>query len=45
MDRGVREYVAAIDPQYRALFDRLQRLILETHPDAAGRDFVQDPNL
>jgi hypothetical protein len=35
MDAGVREYVAAIEPQYRALFDRLQQLVLEVHPDAA----------
>src|SRR5438128_1737576 len=35
MDDGVREYVSAIDPRYRPLFDRLQRLVLEMHPDAA----------
>jgi hypothetical protein len=35
MDAGVREYVAAIEPQYRPLFDRLQRLVLEVHPDVA----------
>src|SRR2546428_14142522 len=35
MGDGVREYVSAIDPRYRPLFDRLQRLVLETHPDAA----------
>jgi uncharacterized protein YdhG (YjbR/CyaY superfamily) len=35
MDDGVRDYIAAIDPAYRPLFDRLQRLVLETHPDAA----------
>ena len=35
MDDGVREYVSAIDPRYRPLFDRLQRLVLETLPDAA----------
>jgi uncharacterized protein YdhG (YjbR/CyaY superfamily) len=34
MDEGVREYVSAIDPHYRPLFDRLQGLVLETHPDA-----------
>ena len=35
MDEGVRDYIAAIDPAYRPLFDRLQRLVLETHPEAA----------
>ena len=35
MDDRVRDYIAAIDPAYRPLFDRLQRLILEIHPDAA----------
>jgi len=35
MGDGVREYVSAIDPRYRPLFDRLQRLVLEMHPDAA----------
>jgi uncharacterized protein YdhG (YjbR/CyaY superfamily) len=34
MDQAVRDYIAAIDPAYRPLFDRLQRLILKTHPDA-----------
>jgi uncharacterized protein YdhG (YjbR/CyaY superfamily) len=35
VDDDVREYVAAIDPAYRPLFNRLQRLVLETHPNAA----------
>jgi uncharacterized protein YdhG (YjbR/CyaY superfamily) len=35
LDDSVRDYVAAIDPAYRPLFDRLQRLIVETYPDAA----------
>ena len=35
MDDRVRDYIAAIDPAYRPLFDRLQRLILDTHADAA----------
>ena len=35
MDEAVRAYVDAIAPEHRALFDRLHRLILEAHPDAA----------
>lgn len=35
MDAAVREYIDAIDPAYRPLFDRVHRLILEVHPDAA----------
>lgn len=35
MDEAVRDYVGAIDPEFRPLFDRLHRLILEVHPDAA----------
>jgi hypothetical protein len=35
MDAAVREYVAAIQPPHRPLFDRLQQLVLEVHPDAA----------
>lgn len=34
MDDAVRDYIDAIAPQYRPLFDRLHRLILEAHPDA-----------
>jgi hypothetical protein len=34
MDAGVRDYVGAIDPKYRPLFDRLHRLVLEVHPEA-----------
>jgi uncharacterized protein YdhG (YjbR/CyaY superfamily) len=34
MHDDVRKYVAAIDPAHRPLFDRLHRLVLETHPDA-----------
>jgi uncharacterized protein YdhG (YjbR/CyaY superfamily) len=30
----VRNYIDAIAPEHRSLFDRLQRLILEAHPDA-----------
>jgi hypothetical protein len=35
MDDAVRDYVDAIAPERRPLFDRLHRLILEAHPDAA----------
>lgn len=35
MDDRVRDYIAGIDPAHRSLFDRLQRLVLETHPDAS----------
>jgi uncharacterized protein YdhG (YjbR/CyaY superfamily) len=35
MDDAVRDYVEAIDPEHRPLFDRLHRLILEANPDAA----------
>ena len=35
MDEAVRAYIDAIAPEYRALFDRLHRLILAAHPDAA----------
>jgi uncharacterized protein YdhG (YjbR/CyaY superfamily) len=32
---AVQEYIDAISPQYQPLFDRVHRLILEVHPDAA----------
>ena len=35
MDDAVRDYIQAIDPRHRPLFDRLHRLVLEAHPDAA----------
>ena len=35
MDDAVRDYIEAIAPEHRPLFDRLHRLILEVHPDAA----------
>src|SRR5690348_6092951 len=35
MDDAVRAYIEAIDPEHRPLFDRLHRLVLETHPEAA----------
>jgi uncharacterized protein YdhG (YjbR/CyaY superfamily) len=34
VDDEVREYIDGIAPEHRPLFDRLHRLILETHPDA-----------
>ena len=34
MDDAVREYIDAIAPEHRPLFDRIHRLVLETHPDA-----------
>ena len=35
MDDAVRDYIAAIAPEHRALFDRLQALVFEMHPEAA----------
>jgi uncharacterized protein YdhG (YjbR/CyaY superfamily) len=34
MDEAVQRYIDAIPAEQRALFDRLQSLILELHPDA-----------
>ena len=34
MYKAVRDYIDAIAPEHRPLFDRVRRLILETHPDA-----------
>lgn len=34
MDDKVRAYIDGIDPEHRALFDRLNRLILAAHPEA-----------
>jgi uncharacterized protein YdhG (YjbR/CyaY superfamily) len=34
MDDAVRDYVEAIPPEHRPLFDRIHRLVLETRPDA-----------
>jgi uncharacterized protein YdhG (YjbR/CyaY superfamily) len=34
VDEAVTEYIDAIAPEHRTLFDRLHRLILEAHPDA-----------
>ena len=33
MDDAVQDYIEAIDPQSRPLFDRLQGLVVEAHPD------------
>ena len=35
VDDVVRHYIDAIAPEHRPLFDRLHRLVLEEHPDAA----------
>jgi hypothetical protein len=35
MDDAVRDYIDAIAPGHRPLFDRIHRLILEVRPDAA----------
>jgi uncharacterized protein YdhG (YjbR/CyaY superfamily) len=35
MDDAVQDYIDAIAPEQRPLFDRLHRLVLEVHPDAA----------
>jgi hypothetical protein len=35
MDAAVRDYIDAIAPANRPLFDRIHRLVLEVHPDAA----------
>ncbi len=35
VDAAMRDYIDTIAPEHRALFDRLHRLVLEVHPDAA----------
>ena len=35
MDEAVQSYIDGVDPAHRPLFDRLHRLILAAHPDAA----------
>ncbi|MFI5754774.1 iron chaperone [Streptomyces sp. NPDC051569] len=35
MDQDVRDYIDGIPAEHRPLFDRLHRLILEAHPEAA----------
>jgi uncharacterized protein YdhG (YjbR/CyaY superfamily) len=34
MDDAVRRYIDAIPPEHRPLFERVQRVIQEVHPDA-----------
>jgi uncharacterized protein YdhG (YjbR/CyaY superfamily) len=34
MDDAVRDYIDAITPEQRPMFDRIHRLVLEMHPDA-----------
>ena len=35
MDEAVRSYIGGVDPEHRPLFDRIHRLILAAHPEAA----------
>ncbi len=35
MDEAVQSYIDGVDPAHRPLFDRVHRLILAAHPDAA----------
>ena len=35
MDDAVQDYIESIAPEHRPLFDRIHRLVLEAHPDAA----------
>jgi uncharacterized protein YdhG (YjbR/CyaY superfamily) len=35
MDDAVRDYIDAIAPEQRPLFDRINRLVFEAHPDGA----------
>ena len=34
MDDALRDYIEAIAPEHRPLFDRVHQLILDVHPDA-----------
>ena len=34
MDEGVAEYIEALSPQQRPLFDRLHAIVLDEHPEA-----------
>ena len=45
MDDAVRAYIDAIAPQHRPLFDRLHRLVLEAHPEAAVDETALAPYL
>lgn len=50
-DDAVRDYIDAIVPEHRPLFDRIHRLVFEAHPDAEvvlsppprARDEQMDP--
>lgn len=44
IDEAVHTYIEAIAPEHRALFDRLHRVILLTHPDAAVTISYQIPS-
>ena len=35
MDEAIRSYIDGVDPAHRPLFDRIHRLILTAHPEAA----------
>jgi len=35
MDEAVKRYIDGVDPAHRPLFDRIHRLILAAHPEAA----------
>ncbi len=35
VDEAVRDYIDSVDPVHRPLFDRVHRLILAAHPEAA----------
>jgi uncharacterized protein YdhG (YjbR/CyaY superfamily) len=43
MDPAVRDYIEAIAPEHRTLFDRLHRLILQAHPDTVVMFSYQMP--
>jgi uncharacterized protein YdhG (YjbR/CyaY superfamily) len=44
MDEAVRGYIDGISPEHRPLFDRVHRLVLEVHPDAAVALSYQMPS-
>ena len=44
MDDAVRTYIDAIPPEHRPLFDRLHRLVLDKHPEAAVTLSYQIPS-
>ena len=43
MDEAVRRYIDGIEPASRALFDRVQRLIMDAHPEATVSISYQIP--